>query len=230
MARGLRRGDAGEHLITFHPTGGSGSAEWFHEEDWLDFNMRQNGHGAEFERYAVHPLRLRPRSHQAGDRRRAALRGPPGFLQTQGAGLFRLPPTCAGRSTGTCSAALSGTLTDITPFGRCGSRAVIRSTARSCRGTKRSISRRRPDAVCAAPDRVAAFPDPSRRRLHTSRGQREGFCSRRRARALRGHARRDRQLRNDLCARGRRFRVHMNKIAGVQVTAWWFNPGVGRRP
>jgi hypothetical protein len=49
MARGLRKGDAGRHLITFHPRGGSGSAEVFHAEEWLDFNMRQNGHGAEFD-------------------------------------------------------------------------------------------------------------------------------------------------------------------------------------
>lgn len=48
MARGLRKGDGGAHLITFHPTGGSGSAEPFHAEDWLDFNMRQNGHGPKF--------------------------------------------------------------------------------------------------------------------------------------------------------------------------------------
>jgi len=48
MARGLRKGDGGAHLITFHPTGGSGSSEPFHTEDWLDFNMRQNGHVAEF--------------------------------------------------------------------------------------------------------------------------------------------------------------------------------------
>jgi hypothetical protein len=48
MARGLRRGDGGAHLITFHPPGGSGSSAWFHNEDWLDFNMRQNGHVAEF--------------------------------------------------------------------------------------------------------------------------------------------------------------------------------------
>lgn len=48
MARGLRKGDGGTHLITFHPTGGTGSAQWFHEEAWLDFNMRQNGHGAEY--------------------------------------------------------------------------------------------------------------------------------------------------------------------------------------
>ena len=48
MARGLRKGDGGTHLITFHPTGGSGSSVPFHNEEWLDFNMRQNGHVAEF--------------------------------------------------------------------------------------------------------------------------------------------------------------------------------------
>ncbi|HZR21441.1 MAG TPA: glycoside hydrolase family 140 protein [Verrucomicrobiae bacterium] len=48
MAAGLRKGDQGAHLITFHPTGGSGSAQWFHKESWMDFNMRQNGHSAEF--------------------------------------------------------------------------------------------------------------------------------------------------------------------------------------
>lgn len=48
MARGLRTGNGGVHLITLHPCGGRGSAEWFHEEPWLDFNMRQNGHVAEF--------------------------------------------------------------------------------------------------------------------------------------------------------------------------------------
>ena len=48
MARGLRKGDGGAHLITFHPMGGTGSAQYFHESDWLDVNMRQNGHGAEY--------------------------------------------------------------------------------------------------------------------------------------------------------------------------------------
>lgn len=53
MARGLRRGDGGAHLSTFHPTGGGGhgSATWFHGDDWLDFNMLQNGHGNDFNRY-----------------------------------------------------------------------------------------------------------------------------------------------------------------------------------
>lgn len=48
MARGLRKGDGGTHLMTFHPRGGGTSSKWFHEDDWLDFNMRQNGHGTEY--------------------------------------------------------------------------------------------------------------------------------------------------------------------------------------
>jgi hypothetical protein len=48
MARGLRKGDGGAHLMTFHPTGGNGSSAWFHDDEWLDFNMRQNGHVTEF--------------------------------------------------------------------------------------------------------------------------------------------------------------------------------------
>jgi hypothetical protein len=45
LAKGLRKGDDGRHLITYHPSGGRSSAEWFHDEPWLDFNMMQNGHG-----------------------------------------------------------------------------------------------------------------------------------------------------------------------------------------
>lgn len=53
MARGLRKGDGGAHLMTLHPPGGQSSSTWFHSDDWLDFNMRQNGHVAEFnDRYA----------------------------------------------------------------------------------------------------------------------------------------------------------------------------------
>ena len=48
MARGLKKGDGGAHLMTFHPVGGAGSSQWFHADDWLDFNMRQNGHAPEF--------------------------------------------------------------------------------------------------------------------------------------------------------------------------------------
>jgi hypothetical protein len=48
MARGLRRGDGGTHLITLHPNGGGGSAKWFQADAWLDFNLRQNGHGTDY--------------------------------------------------------------------------------------------------------------------------------------------------------------------------------------
>lgn len=48
MAEGLRKGDDGEHLITYHPVGGRSSSEWLHNEPWLDFNMLQSGHGARF--------------------------------------------------------------------------------------------------------------------------------------------------------------------------------------
>jgi len=52
MATGLREGDGANHLISFHPTGGNGSSSSFHNEDWLDFNMRQNGHSLSYtERY-----------------------------------------------------------------------------------------------------------------------------------------------------------------------------------
>ncbi|MFA9389658.1 MAG: glycoside hydrolase family 140 protein [Prolixibacteraceae bacterium] len=48
MARGLRESDGGIHLISFHPSGGSGSSEYFQQAEWLDFNMRQNGHSISF--------------------------------------------------------------------------------------------------------------------------------------------------------------------------------------
>jgi hypothetical protein len=56
MARGLARGDGGNHLMTFHPSGGQSSSEWFHEDPWLSFNMHQTGHrdrGAGWERIAA---------------------------------------------------------------------------------------------------------------------------------------------------------------------------------
>ena len=45
MAAGLREGDGGNHLISFHPRGGHCSSKWFHNDDWLDFNLFQSGHG-----------------------------------------------------------------------------------------------------------------------------------------------------------------------------------------
>jgi hypothetical protein len=46
LAAGVREGDGGEHVMTFHPPGlqnGGHSSRWFHDDDWLDFNLLQTG-------------------------------------------------------------------------------------------------------------------------------------------------------------------------------------------
>jgi hypothetical protein len=45
MARGLKDGSGGRHLVSYHGSGGTSSSEWFHDADWLDFNSIQSGHG-----------------------------------------------------------------------------------------------------------------------------------------------------------------------------------------
>lgn len=47
MARGLKAGSQGRHLVSYHGPGGeqNSSSYWFHNEDWLDFNAIQSGHG-----------------------------------------------------------------------------------------------------------------------------------------------------------------------------------------
>jgi len=45
MAEGIKSEDQDKHLVTFH-TGGGSSADFFHKEDWLDFNMILTGHQA----------------------------------------------------------------------------------------------------------------------------------------------------------------------------------------
>ena len=44
MAAGIAAGDGGVHLKTYHPKSPRSSAQWFHQEVWLDFNMLQTGH------------------------------------------------------------------------------------------------------------------------------------------------------------------------------------------
>jgi hypothetical protein len=39
LAHGLREGDGGAHLITYHPCGWRSSSQYFHGDDWLSFNM-----------------------------------------------------------------------------------------------------------------------------------------------------------------------------------------------
>lgn len=43
LAEGIKSVDK-NHLMTYHPMGYNSSSKWFHNEDWLDFNMMQTGH------------------------------------------------------------------------------------------------------------------------------------------------------------------------------------------
>lgn len=64
MAKGIKHGDKGNHLITYHPRGASTSARFFHNETWLDFNMYQSGHERPFNnvyKYAEDLVFYKPR-------------------------------------------------------------------------------------------------------------------------------------------------------------------------
>lgn len=60
MAAGLKKGDEGKHLITYHPRGNSSSSKQLHNESWLDFNMYQSGHDERFNN--VHEFALKDRA------------------------------------------------------------------------------------------------------------------------------------------------------------------------
>lgn len=44
MAEGIRASVGKSQLISYHTYGGSSSANYFHDDSWLDFNMYQTGH------------------------------------------------------------------------------------------------------------------------------------------------------------------------------------------
>jgi hypothetical protein len=46
MAAGLDEGAGRRDFKTYHPRGGASSSEWVHDEEWLDMNMMQSGHGS----------------------------------------------------------------------------------------------------------------------------------------------------------------------------------------
>ena len=59
MAKGLEEGDGGNHLMTYHPQGGENSSTWFHNDEWLDFNFFQSGHGPRDAPNYEHPIQNR---------------------------------------------------------------------------------------------------------------------------------------------------------------------------
>lgn len=63
LANGIKSVDK-NHLMTFHPMGGNSSSKWFHNQDWLDFNMMQTGHGersyAAYKKLLIPDYQLQP--------------------------------------------------------------------------------------------------------------------------------------------------------------------------
>lgn len=63
LAKGIKSKDQ-NHLMTFHPWGETSSSFWFHDSDWLDFNMMQTGHGqrsyAIYKRLLVNDYQRKP--------------------------------------------------------------------------------------------------------------------------------------------------------------------------
>jgi hypothetical protein len=45
MAKGIRDAIGQKQIMTYHPMGGHNSSTWFHNDNWLDLNMFQSGHG-----------------------------------------------------------------------------------------------------------------------------------------------------------------------------------------
>jgi hypothetical protein len=45
MVKGLKDGSGGKQLVSYHGQGHTSSSIWFHEDEWLDFNSIQSGHG-----------------------------------------------------------------------------------------------------------------------------------------------------------------------------------------
>jgi hypothetical protein len=52
MVKGLKDGSGGSQLISYHGSGGTSSSTWFHDENWLDFDSIQSGHGWGAKTYA----------------------------------------------------------------------------------------------------------------------------------------------------------------------------------
>ncbi|WP_367874176.1 DUF4038 domain-containing protein [Luteolibacter sp. Populi] len=59
MAGGIKKGDGGKHLISYHPMGEANSSDYWPDEAWLDFHMFQSGHGrAAFPNYTLNARNL----------------------------------------------------------------------------------------------------------------------------------------------------------------------------
>ncbi len=228
MARGLRKGDSGRHLITLHPCGGAGSAQYFPDADWLDFNMRQNGHGAEFTGhydqtlvdydrtpvkpvidgeplYEDHPLSFS--ADKLGRSVAADVRRPLYWDLFSGACGHTYGNHAVWQMWTTNLEPINGPLMPWTD-------AINQPGAREMRYAKdlllsRPFLTRIPDDSIIVTDRVpTSVPGAGRYRFVATRD-----C--------------DRAYALVYVPVGRKFKVRMDKVNGPNVRAWWFNPRNG---
>ncbi len=230
MAKGLSRGDGGTHLKTFHPVGGESSSTWWHHDEWLDFNMRQNGHVADFtgryERtradydrvpikpvldgepiYEDHPIGFDAKKN--GYATAADVRRPLYWDLFSGAcghtyGNHAVWQMCDPRRFAPVNHPLM-------PWGE----AIHQPGASQMQHAKnlllsRPFLSRIPDDSVVAPDNVpASVPGAGRYRFVATRDASGSYAM-------------------VYVPVGRPFQVHMNKIQGATVKAWWFNPRTGK--
>ncbi|MFN0101422.1 MAG: glycoside hydrolase family 140 protein [Bryobacteraceae bacterium] len=228
IAAGLKKGDAGTHLITYHPNGGSGSAEPFHSEPWLQFNMRQNGHSAEFTGrydktafdygrtpvkpvidgepiYEDHPVSFRAPElgHSiAADVRRTLY--------------WNLFTGAFGHTYGHHSVwqmwtpARKPINNPLMPWHEAMQQpgAIQMQHARRLLQSRPFLTRIPDDSVIAASAVPTAVPGAGRYRFSATRDTNGSYAL-------------------IYVPAGRRFSVHLNKISGSKVTAWWFDPRTG---
>ena len=229
MARGLRKGDGGNHLITLHPCGGCGSSQWFHDEDWLDFNMRQNGHAVEFtgrydkthadyERtpakpvldgepiYEDHPFSFKAKElgHSiAGDVRRPLywdlFGGACGHTYGHHS-VWQMFDPKRGKPINNPLMSWSEAMQQPGAAQMQFGRKLMES---------RPFLTRIPDDSVIVTDRVpTTVPGAGRYRFVATRDQSGSYAM-------------------VYAPVGRKFSVHMDKISGSQVKAWWFDPRTG---
>lgn len=229
LAHGLRKGDGGNHLITLHPCGGCGSSQWFHDEDWLDFNMRQNGHAPEFtghynkthldyERapakpvldgepiYEDHPVSFKPK--ELGHSIASDVRRPLYWDLFSGAcghtyghhSVWQMFDPKRGKPINNPLLSWSDAMQQPGAGQMQFGRALMES---------RPFLSRIPDDSIIASNRVpTSIPGEGRYRFVAARDESGSFAM-------------------VYAPVGRTFSVHMDKISGLQVKAWWFNPRNG---
>ncbi len=229
MARGLRKGDRGRHLITLHPTGGQGSAEWFHGEDWLDFNMRQNGHEVNFApRYAMtsvdyartpikpvidgepiyedHPISFKAK--EFGHSIASDVRRPLYWDLFSGACGHTYGHHSVWQMWAPGRQPINGPLM---PWYEAVDQpgAGQMQYARLLLESRPFLTRISDDSVIVPAEVATAVPGAGLKRIVATRDE-QGRCA------------------MVYSPAGRAFKVRMDKVTGAQVKAWWFNPRNGQ--